>query len=206
APLRARQPARLDSHPGRRDRAPAPRRRRVSSNGDITRILARDHPEPHRFLGAHPAAGGIVFRSFKPGADWVRALPDGREPVTLERVHEAGVFAGTLPGAELPLPYQLEVSYPGWDVVVGHDPYAFMPTVGELDLHLAGEGRHEELHHTLGAHPRTIDDVSGVSFAVWAPNARSVSVVGDFNSWDGRLHPMRTLGASGIWELFVPEL
>jgi 1,4-alpha-glucan branching enzyme len=178
----------------------------VSGNGDIGRIVARDHPEPHRYLGAHSTAGGVVVRSFKPGADRVRALPDGGEPVTLERVHDAGVFAGTLAGAELPLPYQLEVSYPGWDVVVGHDPYAFLPTVGELDLHLAGEGRHEELQHALGAHPRTIDGVAGVSFAVWAPNARSVSVVGDFNSWDGRLHPMRTLGASGIWELFVPEL
>jgi 1,4-alpha-glucan branching enzyme len=87
---------------------------------------------------------------------------------------------------------------------VQKDPYAFLPTLGELDLHLAGEGRHERLWEKLGAHPRTIDGVDGVAFAVWAPNARSVRVVGDFNSWDGRLHPMRSLGPSGIWELFVP--
>ncbi len=84
------------------------------------------------------------------------------------------------------------------------DPYAFAPTLGEIDLYLAGEGRHEELYEKLGAHVTEIDGATGVAFAVWAPSARSVSVVGDFNSWDGRLHPMRSLGASGIWELFIP--
>ena len=109
-------------------------------------------------------------------------------------------------GAELPLVYELEVEYPAGDSYVLHDPYSFLPTLGELDVHLAGEGRHEELYARLGAHPRVVDGIAGVSFAVWAPNARSVSVVGDFNGWDGRLHPMRSLGASGIWELFVPDL
>ncbi len=173
---------------------------------DIRRVVARDHPEPHRVLGAHPSREGVVFRAFKPGAESVRVLPEGHEPVALDRVDGEGVFEGTLANASLPLEYRLEVRYPGWDAVVGHDPYAFMPTLGELDLHLAGEGRHEELHHVLGAHPREVDGVAGVSFAVWAPSARSVSVVGDFNSWDGRLHPMRSLGGAGIWELFVPEL
>ena len=86
------------------------------------------------------------------------------------------------------------------------DPYRFLPTLGELDLYLAGEGRHEELYAKLGAHPREMDGVEGTAFAVWAPAARSVSVVGDFNGWDGRLHPMRSLGPTGIWELFVPGL
>ena len=84
------------------------------------------------------------------------------------------------------------------------DPYSFLPTLGELDVHLASEGSHEQLYEKLGAHVREVDGVRGTAFAVWAPNARSVSVVGDFNSWDGRLHQMRTLGASGIWELFLP--
>ena len=86
------------------------------------------------------------------------------------------------------------------------DPYAFLPTLGELDIHLVMEGRHEDLYTRLGAHVREIDGVTGTSFAVWAPNARSVAVVGDFNSWDGRLHPMRSLGPSGIWELFIPDI
>ena len=109
-------------------------------------------------------------------------------------------------GADLPLDYELEVRYPAGDSYVLRDPYAFPPTIGELDVHLAGEGRHEELYARLGAHRRVVDGVAGVSFAVWAPNAASVSVVGDLNDWDGRLHPMRSLGGSGIWELFIPGM
>jgi 1,4-alpha-glucan branching enzyme len=130
-------------------------------------------------------------------------LPMG---VELEPQNGTGLFAGLVPGASLPLDYELEVRYPAGDAYVLRDPYSFLPTVGEMDLHLAGEGRHEELYARLGAHPRKVDGVTGVSFAVWAPNARSVSVVGDFNGWDGRLHPMRSLGGSGIWELFIPDL
>ena len=109
-----------------------------------------------------------------------------------------------MPDVEPPFAYDLRVAYPGGETYELRDPYSFLPTVGEVDLHLAGEGRHEELYRKLGAHPTEIDGVAGTSFAVWAPNARAVSVVGDFNSWDGRLHPMRTLGSSGIWELFLP--
>jgi len=104
--------------------------------------------------------------------------------------------------AGLPLRFR----FPGGDEIEREDPYRFLPTVGELDLHLIGEGSHRRLWEVLGAHPRTVDGVAGVAFAVWAPNARRVSVVGDFNAWDGRLHPMRTLGGTGVWELFVPGL
>ena len=171
---------------------------------DIDRLLARDHPEPHRVLGAHLSRDGVVFRCFKPGAEWVRVLPEGHDPFRLRRAHKEGLFTGALAGARQPPRYELEVSYPDWEVAVEHDPYSFPPTVGELDLHLAAEGRHEELQRVLGAHPRNVDEIPGVAFAVWAPSARSVSVVGDFNGWDGRIHPMRSLGAAGIWELFVP--
>jgi 1,4-alpha-glucan branching enzyme len=157
--------------------------------------------DPHAYLGAHPAEGGVVVRAFRPDAESVRVLPMG---VELQRLRGDGVFEGTIEGAELPLDYELEVRYPAGDSYVLRDPYAFQPTLGELDVHLAGEGRHEELYARLGAHPRVVDGVAGVAFAVWAPNAASASVVGDFNSWDGRLHPMRSLGASGIWELFIP--
>src|SRR5207244_2900895 len=99
-----------------------------------------------------------------------------------------------------------EVRYPGSAIFTLRDPYSFPPTLGELDSHLAAEGRHERLWERLGAHPAHHRGTYGTSFAVWAPTARSVSVVGDFNSWDGRLHPMRALGSTGIWELFVPEV
>jgi 1,4-alpha-glucan branching enzyme len=128
-------------------------------------------------------------------------LVDGQR-APLDKVHPAGLFEGTLPAAAVPR-YQLEVS-DGEHVVTLEDPYRFLPTVAELDQHLFGEGRHERLWERLGAHPTVLDGVTGTAFAVWAPNARSVRVVGDFNGWDGRLHPMRVLGGSGVWELFVP--
>ncbi|HJU47606.1 MAG TPA: 1,4-alpha-glucan branching protein GlgB [Gaiellaceae bacterium] len=171
----------------------------------IEQIVAGDHHDPHAFLGAHPAEGGVVVRAFRPGAQAVRVRADGRS-TRLRRVHRAGVYEGLLKEARLPLDYRVEATYPDgarWDV---RDPYAFGPTLGELDVHLAAEGRHEELYERLGAHVRTLDGVEGTAFAVWAPAARRVAVVGDFNGWDARLHPMRSLGSSGIWELFVPDL
>ena len=116
-----------------------------------------------------------------------------------------GLFEGIIPGATLPYEYELEIEYPHGTFTVG-DPYRFLPTLGDLDLHLVGEGRHEDLYEKLGAHVREHQGSRGTAFAVWAPSARSVSVVGDFNSWDGRLHPMRSLGSSGVWELFLPDV
>jgi 1,4-alpha-glucan branching enzyme len=159
--------------------------------------------DPHAYLGAHAVKGGVMVRAYRPDAESIRVLPMG---VELDQRDGDGVFEGVVKGAELPLEYELQVSYPAGDSYVLRDPYSFLPTLGELDVHLAGEGRHEELYARLGAHPRVVDGIPGVSFAVWAPNASSVSVVGDFNGWDGRLHPMRSLGASGIWEIFVPDL
>jgi 1,4-alpha-glucan branching enzyme len=157
--------------------------------------------DPHSHLGAHPAKGGVVVRAYRPDAERVVVQPAG---VELKRVNGDGFFEGVVKGAELPLRYELEVAYPTGDTYTFADPYSFLPTLGEMDLHLAGEGRHEELFARLGAHVREIEGVTGTAFAVWAPAARAVSVVGDFNSWDGRLHPMRSLGSSGIWELFMP--
>ena len=162
--------------------------------------------DPHSLLGAHAQNGSVVVRAFRPEAESVRVRVEGAEPVELERAHPAGLFEGKLDGADVPLRYRLEVSYAAGATLVVDDPYAFPPTLGELDLHLVSEGRHERIYERLGAHVREVDGVVGTSFAVWAPSARSVSVVGDFNVWDGRLHPMRSLGSSGIWELFVPGL
>ncbi len=157
--------------------------------------------DPHAVLGAHQADGGVVVRTYRPDAEAVRIQPAG---VDAELTDPEGLWEALLPGAKLPLEYELEIAYPDGNTFTLRDPYAFLPTLGELDVHLALEGRHEQLYERLGAHVREIDGVVGTAFAVWAPNARSVSVVGDFNSWDGRLNPMRTLGSSGIWELFVP--
>ncbi len=177
---------------------------RVTVRDEIELLVARSHPEPHRVLGAHPGRRGATVRAYRPGATRVRVLRGAHEPVRLRRVHGEGVFAGTLEAAALPLRYELETTWPDGTVTVAPDAYAFLPTLGELDLHLLREGRHEQLQAVLGAHRRTVDGVEGVGFAVWAPAARSVSVVGDWNAWDGRQHPMRSLGSAGVWELFVP--
>jgi len=169
--------------------------------GRLTRGELRD---PHSLLGRHPLNGTVVVRAWRPEADSVRVLQDGKAVAELDLIEPAGVFEGHIEG-DLKV-YELEVAYPNGDRFVQRDPYAFLPTLGDLDLHLVGEGMHYRLWDKLGAHPTTIDGVDGVSFAVWAPNARSVRVVGEFNSWDGRLHPMRSLGSSGIWELFIPDL
>ncbi|MBI4871654.1 MAG: 1,4-alpha-glucan branching protein GlgB, partial [Candidatus Riflebacteria bacterium] len=175
-------------------------------NSDLARIVALDHRDPHSVLGMRLCDQGVVVRCFRPEAEWVRVLSDGRDPMPMERIHTAGVFEALFKDVNSVFPYRVEVCYGAGGTYTLRDPYAFWPTLGELDLHLAAEGRHERLHEKLGAHVQTIDGVAGVAFAVWAPMAKSVSVVGEFNRWDGRLHAMRTLGTSGIWEIFVPDV
>jgi 1,4-alpha-glucan branching enzyme len=162
--------------------------------------------DPHAILGAHAHNGGVVIRAWRPDAERITARAEGGQTVELAPAGEAGLFEGELDGVKLPLRYELDVSYPDGNTFTLRDPYSFPPTIGELDLHLAGEGRHEELYCRLGAHVRELEGVTGTSFALWAPAAAAVAVVGDFNSWDGRLHPMRAMGSSGIWELFIPEV
>ena len=179
--------------------------------GDTLELLVRrEHADPHSVLGAHPVDDGVVVRAMRPGAAAITVHAAGGTDVALAQIHPAGVFEGVIEGAELPLDYRLHVDYGPSGAFDLLDPYAFTPTLGELDLHLIAEGRHEHLYELLGAHVREIElptaTVTGTSFAVWAPSARAISVVGDFNSWDGRLHPMRSLGPTGIWELFLPEV
>jgi 1,4-alpha-glucan branching enzyme len=171
---------------------------------ELDALVRREHPNPHTVLGAHPDDGGIIVRVLRPAAGSVSVQLEDGTAVELEQIHAGGVFEGLIEGAEPPLHYRLEVDYgPAGNFTI-EDPYAFTPTIGELDLHLIGEGRHEQLYDQLGSHVREHQGVTGTSFAVWAPAARAVSVVGDFNSWDGRLHAMRALGSAGIWELFLP--
>jgi 1,4-alpha-glucan branching enzyme len=178
----------------------------IANAPELERIVKREHGDPHSVLGAHTYnGGGVVVRALRPAAQAVKVHTGGKD-VALEQVHPGGVFEGVVPDAQLPLDYELEVDYPDGNVFTLRDPYSFTPTFGELDLHLAGEGRHEQLYERLGAHIMEHQGVAGTSFAVWAPNAKAVSVVGDFNHWDGRLHQMRSLGSTGIWELFLPEV
>jgi 1,4-alpha-glucan branching enzyme len=171
---------------------------------ELDALVRREHANPHAVLGAHPTADGVAIRVLRPAACAVTVRLEDGTGVELARIHPGGVFEGVIEGAELPLRYRVEVDYGSAGKFTIDDPYSFMPTLGELDLHLIGEGRHEEIYERLGAHVREHQGVIGTAFAVWAPSARAVSVVGDFNSWDGRLHAMRTMGANGIWELFLP--
>jgi len=169
---------------------------------DLAAVVNGEHYDPHRVLGFHRSEDGCVVRALRPSAEAVRVLIQGCPPVALRAVGD-GLFAGIVPD-EAAAEYQLEADYPGGFAVTFDDPYRFAPTLGELDLHLVGEGCHRRLWEVLGARPRSHQGVEGTSFAVWAPNARSVRVVGDFNLWDGRLHAMRSLGSSGVWEIFLP--
>ncbi len=176
---------------------------------DTARLVAGEHDHPHAILGAHPAAvggrKGIVIRAAHPDAARVQCLLGDGSTVDMQQAI-AGVFEVFLPEAAFPVRYRLRFQFPDGSEWERGDPYSFLPTIGEVDLHLFNEGTHRRLWEKLGAHLRTIDGVEGVAFAVWAPNARRVSVIGDFCGWDGRLFPMRQLGSSGVFELFIPDI
>ncbi len=169
-------------------------------------VAAGTHHQPHSILGAHADGDGVFVRVLRPFARKVAIETlDG----TFEAEHEyKGIWVAEVPGDEPP-DYRAHVTYDD-DPVRSDCPYRFLPSVGELDLHLIREGRHERLWEVLGAnvkrYPSVLGDVEGTAFAVWAPNARAVRVVGDFNHWQGTAHAMRSLGTSGVWELFVPDV
>ncbi|MGI8815532.1 MAG: 1,4-alpha-glucan branching protein GlgB [Pseudonocardia sp.] len=172
--------------------------------GETAQLIAGEHHDPHSVLGAHAVKGGMVVRALRPNADGVRVLVGG-QAYPLRKVHEAGLFSALVPHESAD--YRLEVHY-GDHVEHTDDPYRWLPTLGEVDLHLIGEGRHERLWDVLGAHVRGYDTpggpVTGTSFAVWAPTAAGVRVCGDFDGWNGLGQPMRSLGGSGVWEVFLP--
>ena len=221
------------------------------SPGEIERLVAGHHHDPHAILGAHPGPEGVVVRALRPLATSVTVVLDDGRRFPMDHLSQ-GVFTVTLPDEKAP-DYRIATVYPGDEgETLADDPYRYMPMIGEFDLHLIAEGRHEELWHVLGAHVREaggelgrevggerdrevggelggevggelgrelggefdreldrelgakLGRVTGTSFAVWAPNALGVRVTGDFNDWDGSAFPMRSLGGSGVWELFVP--
>ncbi len=173
---------------------------------DVASLLRAEHDDPFAVLGMHVEAPGgqVVVRCIAPGATSVRVLDrtDGAERAVLAQL-QPDFFSGTVASAGGPFPYRLLIEGPGWRHVA-EDPYRFWPLLGELDLHLLSQGAHWRSWQCMGAVAREVDGVAGVAFAVWAPNATRVSVVGSFNDWDGRVHPMRRRVEAGVWELFVP--
>ena len=174
-----------------------------ATEAEVAALLAARHADPFAFLGPHRVAEGVVLRAFVPGAETLHAMI-GTVAVPLPRRHPEGLFEALLPMATVPR-YRLRATRAGtsWDFA---DPYAFGPVLGPLDDHLLLEGTHARLHERLGAHCVVHEGVAGVRFAVWAPNAQRVAVVGDFNFWDGRRHGLRRRIDSGLWEIFLPGL
>ena len=175
---------------------------------DVDALIVGRHPDPFSVLGLHEEAGALTVRAFVPGAQQVDVIDPktDRVIVTLSEVRSGcGLFAARVPRRRKRFAYLLRVSQDGHQWTM-QDAYRFGPVMGELDEYLLGEGAHRQLWRALGAHVLTHEGVRGVHFAVWAPNAQRVSVVGDFNVWDGRRNPMRRRGATGVWELFVPAL
>ncbi|MGP6459443.1 1,4-alpha-glucan branching protein GlgB [Pseudomonas parakoreensis] len=172
---------------------------------DIDALVRAEHRDPFSILGPHgDGAGGQFIRAYLPGALKVEVLDkdSGEERGELTATETPGLFVGHFAQAR---PYLLRTRWAGGEQVA-EDPYSFGQLLGEMDLYLFAEGNHRDLSSCLGAQLKTVDGVDGVRFAVWAPNARRVSVVGDFNVWDGRRHPMRLRHPSGVWELFIPRL
>ncbi len=166
---------------------------------------------PHQFLGMHLLGdgSGVVVRAFLPDAAAVEVHPthEKQKPkIVLQQLDASGLYEGVSTATKSIYAYDLVITDYAGVVRRTRDAYSFLPTLGETDLFLFGKGDERKIYEKLGAQLRVIDGVPGVSFAVWAPNARRISVVGTFNGWDGRYHPMRLLGASGVWELFVPGL
>jgi len=170
-------------------------------------FLAGAHPDPFRILGPHRVGDNLVIRVFRPDAKEVRITPPGGgEEVVADRLHDEGFFQAVLPGIRRDCDYQVRVTGRDGSEQVVKDPYCYGTFMGEVDLHLFSEGNHLQIYEKFGAQLRTVGGVRGVYFAVWAPNAQRASVIGDFNNWDGRVHAMRRLLGSGVWELFVPDV
>jgi len=199
----------------------ANRRRHLAVNerhrlpaGDAEALVGARHPAPRSVLGYHeyPGRGRVpacVVRVLEPDAaevavHWSDEEASAARP--LKRIHPGGLFEGRLPHRRPLVPYRLVTRYADGSEHSRPDPYYFSPQLSDYDLYLFGEGNHHRIYRKLGAHPEVVDGTRGTRFAVWAPNAERVSVVGPFNLWDGRRHPLQVRGSSGVWELFVPDV
>ncbi|MFC2171998.1 1,4-alpha-glucan branching protein GlgB [Acidobacteriota bacterium] len=182
------------------------------SDLDIKAITEGKAHDPHSILGIHPTSLGdrrdLAVRVFRPDARSVSVIPlsPGIHEKEAEQIDERGLFEAIFESNDAVFAYKLRITLYNGSVVTVDDPYRFLPTVGDQDLYYFCEGRHKRLYDKLGTHPMVVDGTPGVAFAVWAPAARSVRVIGGFNNWDGRYHPMRVLGGSGVWEIFIPHV
>ena len=172
---------------------------------DVELICTGRHGDPFSVLGPHAQEDGTSIRAFLPGARQVEVLDvsSGHPIGRLEKQHADGFFEGLLSLPDTAV-YGLQVQWDNYQTAWVEDPYRFGPVLGEMDVWLLSEGTHLRPYEILGANPRQMNGVDGTSFAVWAPNATRVSVVGDFNVWDGRRHPMRLRRECGVWEIFLP--
>jgi 1,4-alpha-glucan branching enzyme len=174
---------------------------------DLERLISGTHWNPRAILGPHPTPQGLTVRAWLPFAESVELLPAGQTTaVPAKRIHEAGLFEAVLPKQSHALHYKVRSRTADGMVAESHDPYAIPPLLTDFELHLFSEGTFYRAYETLGAHVRTAEGITGVHFVVWAPNAARVSVVGEFNRWDGRCHPMTNRGSTGLWEIFLPDL
>jgi len=181
----------------------------ILTPAELNSLVELKHRSPHTLLGMHPLGdgSGLVVRAFLPDAAKIEIKPvheKNKPSVKLARVQNTGLFEGSTKQANQVYAYDLVVTDRQGHTRRSRDAYSFLPTLGESDLFLFGKGDERRIYEKLGAQLRTIDGVHGTSFAVWAPNAQRVSVVGDFNQWDGRFNSMRLLDASGVWEIFIP--
>ena len=181
------------------------------STTEMLQTINATHADPHSVLGLHEVKvkgkAALVARAFIPGALAVSVVdPITKESWELSRMHEDGFYEGQVTGRTDWFRYMLDIDFGDGNSFATYDPYSFEPGIKELDTYLFGQGTHYRIYEKLGANPMTIDGISGYHFAVWAPNASRVSVIGSFNSYDGRRHVMRFLPQSGIWELFIPGL
>ena len=175
---------------------------------EVSRFVAGLHSDPFGVLGPHKVGDDLEIRIFRPDARAIEVVldQDPDNPVAAQRIDEEGFFCSGVTGAERDVEYHLRIVKQDGSEELTRDPYQFGPVMGDIDLHLFREGQHWKIYDKFGAHLRTIGDAAGVYFAVWAPNAQRVSVVGDFNDWDGRVNPMRKLLSAGVWELFLPGI
>lgn len=183
----------------------------VSLNKDVDCIIKAKHHDPFSYLGMHPVEidgkASVIVRVFMPDVESVSVMDiEKNAAIHMGNIHPDGLFEVVIKDRTKVFSYKLRVIERNGNIYETFDPYSFLPVISSYDLHLFAEGKNYFIYDRLGAHVMTVDDIHGVYFAVWAPNASRVSVVGDFNKWDGRRHPMRVLGSSGVWELFIPGL
>lgn len=162
-------------------------------------IVGGYHGAPFDVLGPHLIEDRLVIRALWPGATEIEVVPARGAPIPMSLIHDAGLFEAILPGRKKIIAYKLTARFSSGSEQTIDDPYAFAPTLSDFDAHLMAEGTHLHIYQRLGAHLTELNGVAGVLFAVWAPNAQRVSVVGPFNNWDGRRHPMRFHTTNGVW-------